>query len=45
MLTEDHLRELIDSAASHAPTPAPLADDQFHIEVRTSDGRTVFRTG
>lgn len=34
MLTEDHLRELIDSAAWEAPSPSPLADDLFHAEVR-----------
>jgi hypothetical protein len=32
MLTEDDLRELIDSAAAEAPLPAPLPADAFHIE-------------
>jgi hypothetical protein len=34
MLTEDDLRELIDSAAAHAPAPSPLSDDLFNAEAR-----------
>jgi hypothetical protein len=32
MLTEDDLRELIDSAASEAPDASPLPPDLFHVE-------------
>ena len=32
MLTEDDLRELIDSAASLAPAASPLPPDLFHVE-------------
>jgi hypothetical protein len=32
MLTDDDLRELINTAASHAPAPSPLANDSFRGE-------------
>jgi len=34
MLTDDHLRELIESAAADAPEPSPLPGDVFHVAER-----------